>query len=208
MYPSPRFILATSSVYRQAQFASLGVNATIIAPDIDESPLTDEQPGALAERLAAAKAGKVAAETENGIVIAGDQVASLTTGSGTTLILGKPGTHEAATEQLLLSSDRCVTFYSALSIIDAATKGQTTATEITKVHFRSLSKTHIEQYLRDEKPYDCAGSFKSEGKGTLLFERIESRDPNALIGLPVMLLRDMLAGYGIDLLLLATSLTE
>ena len=177
MYPSPRFILATSSVYRQAQFASLGVNATIIAPDIDESPLTDEQPGALAERLAAAKAGKV-------------------------------GTHEAATEQLLLSSDRYVTFYSALSIIDAATKEQTTATEITKVHFRSLSKTHIEQYLRDEKPYNCAGSFKSEGKGTLLFERIESRDPNALIGLPVMLLRDMLAGYGIDLLLLATSLTE
>ena len=197
----PPFILATSSKYRQAQFASLGIDANIIAPEIDENPLAGEQPAELAERLALAKAQKVASSKTDVVVIAGDQVAAVTDDNGIQHILGKPHQFETACQQLHLCSNRTVTFYSALAVISG--EHQWVETDITQVHFRPLSNAQIVAYLRCEQPYDCAGSFKSEGKGVLLFDRIDSRDPNGLIGLPVMLLRDMMSRLDIDLLLLA-----
>lgn len=207
MSPQPSFILASSSKYRQAQFAALGIQAEAVAPDIDESAHPHELPQELAERLACAKSIKVASGCTDSIVIASDQVAVVCV-DDTLHQLSKPGTFENAREQLRLCSGRCVTFYSALTVYDTRTDKSVTDTDITQVWFRELNDAHIEAYLHDEQPYDCAGSFKSEGKGVLLFERINSRDPNALIGLPVMLLRDLLAQLDIDLLTLATSVSQ
>lgn len=204
MSAKPPFILASSSKYRQAQFATLGIKAEAISPDIDESAHPHELPQELAERLACAKAMKVARGRVDSIVIASDQVAVVCV-DDTLHLLSKPGTFDTAREQLRLCSGRCVTFYSALTIHDSRTQQTFTDTDVTQVWFRELSDAHIEAYLHNEQPYDCAGSFKSEGKGVLLFERIDSRDPNALIGLPVMLLRDLLEKLDIDLLSLATA---
>ncbi|QJR79456.1 septum formation protein Maf [Alteromonas pelagimontana] len=197
-------ILASSSRYRQAQLAALGVNAEAIAADIDESPFPEEKPDVLAARLAAAKASKVSALKPEAIVIGSDQVACLNSPDGRH-ILGKPGCHSKAVKQLSLCQGRSVIFYSALSLACKSSGKQVTETDITTVHFTTLSQRQIEDYLRAETPYDCAGSFKSEGKGVLLFDAIESRDPNALIGLPVMLLRDLLIHFEVDLLALATA---
>ncbi|OFC72615.1 Maf family protein [Alteromonas confluentis] len=203
----PKFILASSSKYRQAQFASLGISAEAIAPDIDEAAHDNELPQALAERLASAKAAKIAGQHADSIIIASDQVAVVCVHDKLHQ-LGKPGSFDKARQQLQMCSGRCVTFYSALTVHHAQTKKVITDTDVTQVWFRELSDAQINAYLHNEQPYDCAGSFKSEGKGVLLFERIDSRDPNALIGLPVMLLRDMLAEFNIDLLTLATSMSQ
>lgn len=197
-------ILASGSRYRQQQFADLGLHAQSIAPDIDETPLPDESPTTLCQRLADAKAAKIATTHTDAIVIGSDQVA-LIEGSEPPQVLGKPHTHENAVSQLRQCSGRTVSFYTAVSVHCQSKTIRTTQMEPTRVVFRHLSDNDIERYLLSDKPYDCAGSFKAEGRGALLFERIESRDPNALIGLPVMLLRDMLATHaGIDLLKLAT----
>lgn len=204
MLPPP-FILASSSRYRQSQMAALGINAKCISPNIDEQRKHGETPEALATRLAGEKATKVAFSHPNTLVIGSDQVASLTDDNGETVILGKPHHFEAAMEQLTLCSGKTVTFHTALSLVQQSVNKQYTAIDTTTVYFKTLTTQHITQYLRCETPYDCAGSFKSEGKGVLLFDRIDSRDPQALIGLPVMLLRDMLSEFDIDLLALATS---
>lgn len=197
-------ILASSSKYRQAQLAALGLHCPAIAPDIDEQPFADESAEAVARRLACAKATTVGQRYPQALTLGSDQVAVVMV-DGQARQLGKPGTEARGCEQLTLCSGNIVTFYSALSIYDGATGQAITDTDITRVHFRHLTDAAIAAYIKAEQPLDCAGSFKVEGRGALLFERIESRDPNSLIGLPVMLLRDMLAHHNIDLLALATA---
>ncbi|MEW9798694.1 Maf family protein [Alteromonas sp. CYL-A6] len=197
-------ILASSSRYRQGLLANLGIKVTCIAPDIDETPHPDEDPKALSQRLAFEKAAKIAKQHPDAIVIGSDQVA-LIDGTSPPQVLGKPHTYDNAVSQLTMCSGRTVSFFTALSVICHNENVACTGAETTNVIFRSLSNSDIERYIKAETPYDCAGSFKSEGLGILLFERIDSRDPNALIGLPVMLLRDILASeLEIDLLKLAT----
>lgn len=194
-----QLILASSSSYRQQQLASLGIHTEAIAPCIDESPLKDETPVELASRLASEKARKVAGKHPSALVIGADQVAVVGDKSDEVL-LGKPGNYERAVEQLTLCSGKKVNFYSAVSVCHAASNKQVTRIETTTVTFCELSEHAIEHYILTETPYDCAGSFKSEGRGVLLFDNIQSRDPNALIGLPLMLLRDLLSEFDVSLL--------
>lgn len=200
---STSIILASSSSYRRAQLKALGLTIPGIAPNIDETPLSDEHPESLARRLAEQKAAHIAEQYPQAVVIGSDQVACVETDDGMQL-LGKPHTKDKAFKQLTLCSGKKVLFYTGLSLCK---HNQRTLThcETVEVQFRSLSPSQIDAYLDREQPFDCAGSFKSEGLGVLLFEHIHSRDPNTLIGLPVMLLRDMLADFDIDLLALATA---
>ncbi|MBU3022714.1 nucleoside triphosphate pyrophosphatase [Aestuariibacter sp. A3R04] len=202
---TPPFILASSSRYRQAQMTALGVETCCIAPYIDETPMDGEAPDKLAARLAAEKAKTVAAVHREALVIGSDQVACVSDGQGRTVILGKPHHYDAAAKQLALCSGKRVVFHTALSVVKYNEQKEITGMDNTTVHFLPLTSQDISRYLRSETPYDCAGSFKSEGKGVLLFDRIDSRDPQALIGLPVMLLRDILKEFDVDLLALATS---
>lgn len=192
-------ILASSSSYRQQQLASLGILTDAIAPDIDETPLSDEKPEALALRLASEKAQKIAGKHSSSVVIGADQVAVVNDGTHEH-ILGKPGNFENAVTQLTRCSGKRVDFYSAVSVCHKDSDKQVTRTETTTVTFLTLREEEIHAYLHAEKPFDCAGSFKSEGRGVLLFDNIQSRDPNALIGLPLMLLRDLLNEFDISLL--------
>ena len=198
-----KIVLASSSAYRQAQLAAIGIQAKTIAPDIDETPFPDEAPAQLAKRLAEQKATKVAHQHPDHLTIGSDQVAVVTI-DGVAYKLGKPGTTEKACEQLALCSGKIVTFYTAVAVYKADTQQMASATETVDVHFLPLSDEAISCYVQAEQPLDCAGSFKVEGRGALLFSRVTSRDPNTLIGLPVMLLRDLLAGFEVDLLALAT----
>ena len=197
---SSRIILASSSAYRRAQLANIGFQVPGISPNIDETAIPGEAPDALACRLAAEKARAVAANYPDAVIIGGDQVATVTDKNGHSHILGKPGTLDKAIEQLELCSGNKVRFITALSLVHQAQQREQTRFEDVYVTFSELSDSVIERYLLKEQPYDCAGSFKAEGAGVLLFDRIESRDPNTLIGLPVMLLRDMLADWQINLL--------
>lgn len=199
-----QLILASSSTYRQQQLASLGIRTQAIAPHINETACAGEGPDALAVRLATEKAAKIAEAHPSAMVIGADQVAVVNNGS-TTHVLGKPGTHDNAVKQLQLCSGKAVDFYSALSVCHKDSDKQVTRVEVTTVTFLKLSDTEIQHYLLAETPYDCAGSFKSESRGVLLFERITSRDPNALIGLPIMLLRDLLSEFDVSLLDIACS---
>ncbi|SMN16438.1 FIG146278: Maf/YceF/YhdE family protein [uncultured Candidatus Thioglobus sp.] len=165
-----------------------------VSPEIDESHKSGETPDQLVFRLAQQKAFAVA-KTHSGLVIASDQVATL---KGE--ILGKPHTHENAIKQLEQSSGNSVTFFTSLALLNTNTNKIQTIVEITKVVFRVLSAEQIENYLQKERPYNCAGSFKSEALGITLFERIEGSDPNALIGLPLIQLIKMLENEGIDIL--------
>ena len=197
---SPRIILASSSAYRRAQLANIGFQVPGISPNIDETPVPGEAPDSLACRLATEKARAVAADYPDAVIIGGDQVATVTDKQGQCHILGKPGTLDKAIEQLQLCSGNKVRFITALSLVHQAHQREQTQYEDGYVTFSALSDSVIERYLLKEQPYDCAGSFKAEGAGVLLFDRIDSRDPNTLIGLPVMLLRDMLANWQINLL--------
>ena len=148
-------------------------------------------------RLAEAKARAVAASHRNALVVGSDQVACIDE-----TVLGKPGNRAAAVEQLTRSSGREVVFHTGLCLLNAATGRAQTCCEPFRVHFRSLSPVQIQGYVDRERPFDCAGSFKSEGLGIALFERLEGDDPNALIGLPLIRLVAMLEAEGIDLLAL------
>lgn len=197
-------VLASSSRYRQAQLASLGIQADIHAPDIDETPLHKETALELALRLAAEKARKVAALYPDHLVIGADQVAVIEHEAGNEL-LGKPGTEDNARDQLRRCAGKQVLFYSALSVCHHTTHQQITDHEVTRVHFRQLTDTDIQGYVETEQPLDCAGSFKCEGRGVLLFDAIDSRDPSALVGLPLMLLRELASQFDTDLLAMATA---
>ncbi len=177
----PSLILASTSIYRRALLERLGLPFTVARPETDETPLPDEPPQALAERLALAKAEAVlASAADDTWVIGSDQVAEL---DGRPL--GKPGSHAAAVAQLQSMSGRDVRFLTALCL--AGPDGRRLqALDVTTVRFRNLSNDEIERYIAREQPLDCAGSFKSEGLGIALFEEIDNRDPTALIGLPMI----------------------
>ena len=193
-------ILASSSPFRKELLTKLGLDFSTHAPDIDESRKDGETPEQLVYRLAEEKAAEVA-KTQSGLIIASDQVATL--GSGTQVddkILTKPHTHENAIEQLQQSSGNTVTFVTSLTLLNTNTGNIQTVIENFKVIFRVLSDEQIDNYLKKEQPYNCAGSFKSEALGISLFERLEGNDPNTLIGLPLIQLIKMLEHEGVDIL--------
>jgi septum formation protein len=190
--PAP-LLLASTSVYRRELLTRLGLPFDVARPDTDETPQPGEAPAALAQRLAVAKAAAVAAQHPQAWVIGSDQVAEF---DGRPI--GKPGGRDGALAQLTAMSGREVRFMTGLCVTRHA-QTPLTALDITVVRFRRLSGAEIERYVDAEQPYDCAGSFKSEGLGIALFDAIESSDPTALIGLPLIatarLLRE--AGYSL-----------
>ncbi len=189
-------VLASTSVYRRELLARLGTPFRQQSPQTDETALPGEPPAQLAARLAMAKARAVAATNPDALVIGSDQVADC---GGR--VLGKPGDAERARQQLRASRGSQVIFHTALCLVDTrhTPAREFHAIDTTSVVFRQLGDEEIERYLSREKPFDCAGSFKSEGLGIALFERIESQDPTALIGLPMIALCRLLreAGVGI-----------
>ncbi len=188
-------ILGSTSRYRRELLERLRVPFDVVSPDVDETPLAGEAPQALATRLALAKAKAVAALHPNAVVIGSDQVADL---NGEPL--GKPGTHERAVVQLQHMRGQTVVFQTAVSVVCMDSQFEHTELAQIKVRFRDLSDAEIETYLRAEKPYDCAGSAKSEGLGIALLDAIDNDDPTALIGLPMIRTARLLRAAGIDLL--------
>lgn len=196
MEPTPPLVLASSSPWRKALLERLGLPFECASPDIDESPLPGETGPELVERLARSKATVLANRFPAHLIIGSDQMATLEDGT----ILGKPGGHENACRQLARCSGKTVTFHTGLALHDTRTGRTDSTCEPYHVHFRSLSREEIDQYLRAEQPYQCAGSFRMEGLGIVLFDRLEGRDPNTLIGLPLMALTDMLRVLEISVL--------
>lgn len=192
--PDPRLILASTSPYRRELLERLRLPFEAIAPNCDETPLAGESSAALVERLAESKARSVARDLEDGWVIGSDQVALLDE-----QILGKPGEHARAVEQLRASSGRTVVFRTGLSLIEAPDGPAHTEHVDFEVEFRPLGESEIERYLAAEQPYDCAGSIRSEGYGVTLFERMSGDDPNALVGLPLIRVAALLRGAGFAL---------
>lgn len=190
---SPPIILASTSPFRRELLGRLNLPFETAAPDVDESRLQDEPATDLVRRLAEAKARAVGAR-QAGLIIGSDQVATL--GEA---ILGKPGTHERARQQLHQLSGHAVSFLTGLCLLNTDTGEIQLDMVPFRVYFRVLDETRIERYLQQEQPYNCAGSFKSEGLGITLFERMEGDDPTALVGLPLIRLTDMLGRAGIVL---------
>jgi 7-methyl-GTP pyrophosphatase len=190
----PRLILGSTSPYRRELLQRLGLPFDVQAPDVDESPLPGEEPATLAMRLALAKAKAVAALNQDDVVVIGsDQVADL---AG--LPLGKPGNHDKAVKQLTAMRGQVVLFHTAVAVVRPSTGFSQTLMSATRVQMGHYSDHDIETYLRCEQPYDCAGSAKSEGLGIVLLERIESDDPTALIGLPLIPTTQMIRQAGLD----------
>ncbi len=187
-------ILASSSPYRRELLAKLGLEFNHESPDIDESRLPNEDIEQMVARLAKAKAKAVAKNHAAALIIASDQVAVLRQN-----ILGKPHTHDSAVKQLSELSGQEVYFLTSLALFNSKTQQIQTLVEPFVVKFRQLSDQEIEGYLHKEKPYNCAGSFKSEGLGITLFEKLVGDDPNTLIGLPLIRLTDMLREEGVRL---------
>ncbi|MBD3669492.1 MAG: septum formation inhibitor Maf [Gammaproteobacteria bacterium] len=188
-------VLGSSSPFRRQLLDRLGLDYVCDSPDIDESRLEGETPEALVQRLAEAKARAVAHRHPDALIIGSDQVAVL---EGE--VLGKPGTHEKAVEQLHRASGKEVVFQTGLCLYDARHDNALVERVPYTVVFRNISEDQIENYLRREQPYGCAGSFKSEGLGIALFERMAGEDPNALIGLPLIRLIDLLERAGVSIL--------
>jgi septum formation protein len=193
--PGRHLVLASTSRYRRMLLERLGIPFIAVAPGTDEAPLADEAPAATAFRLAEAKARSVAAAHPGALIIGSDQVADYRGRP-----VGKPGTHERATAQLAELSGQTVVFHTGLALLDAASGHCQTALVDVRSTFRFLSAAEIEAYLRRERPYDCAGSVRSEALGIALFDSIESNDPTALIGLPLIRLTGMLRAAGIAVL--------
>jgi MAF protein len=189
-------ILASSSPYRKALLSKLNINFNAESPDIDERPLAGESPTTLVERLAKAKAAAVASKHSSSLIIGSDQVACV---NGT--ILSKPGSFDNAFTQLKQCSANTVTYFTGLCVLNGKTSTNQIHTERFQLHFRALTDQEISNYLQIEQPYDCAGSIKSEGLAVNLFESYQGRDPNALIGLPLIKLLKMLRTEGINPLL-------
>ncbi|MEJ2653118.1 MAG: Maf family nucleotide pyrophosphatase [Gammaproteobacteria bacterium] len=188
-------ILASTSAYRKELLSRLGLPFRTAAPDVDESPRGDETPEQLVLRLAEAKARAVAAQHPDALIIGSDQVAAV---EGQ--VLGKPGDHERALAQLRLASGKCLQFLTGVCLLNALTgRAQVEIVPFTVV-FRKLSDRKIENYLRRERPYHCAGAFKSEALGITLCERLEGEDPTALIGLPLIRLTYMLEQEGVNVI--------
>lgn len=190
---APRLILASTSIYRRELFGRLRLAFDVAKPDTDESPLPGESPPALAIRLAGAKAAAVAEHHPDAWVIGSDQVAELDGQA-----LGKPGTRHNALAQLSNMAGREVRFHTALALVRQG-HPPLAALDTTRVCFRPLRADEIERYVDAEQPFDCAGSFKSEGLGISLFDAIHSEDPTALIGLPLIATARLLRQAGFAL---------
>ncbi|HEY9029965.1 MAG TPA: Maf family nucleotide pyrophosphatase [Kangiella sp.] len=193
--PKDRIILASSSPYRKELLSRILEGFGTISPDIDETPFPDEEPIELVARLAQQKALAIAVSHPEALVIGSDQVCVLNN-----QIVGKPGTMDKAIEQLKACSGQTVTFYTSLCVTTGQDASQETTVVATKVHFRQLTDKEITAYLEKEQPLNCAGSFKCEGLGIVLFEAIESKDPTALIGLPLIALATRLREFGVKLI--------
>ena len=193
--PDPRpLVLASTSRYRRELLQRLGLDFTVQAPEVDETPGAGEAPRALALRLALAKAQAVAALQPSAVVIGSDQVADL---AGEPL--GKPGTHARATLQLQRMRGQRVVFQTAVAVVCQASGFAQVDLAAVEVQFRALDDAEIERYLRAEQPYDCAGSAKSEGLGISLLDAIHNDDPTALIGLPLIRTCRLLRAAGLVL---------
>lgn len=188
-------VLASSSPFRRELLGRLGMEFLCDAPDINEQAEERERPRDLVMRLARQKAEAVAARHPTALIIGSDQVALRPDGA----VLGKPGNRGTAIAQLHSCSDATVSFLTGLCLLNARTGRYQVACELFRVHFRRLGSDMIERYIEREQPYNCAGSFKSEGLGITLFRSLEGRDPNALIGLPLILLTDFLRTEGVRL---------
>ncbi|MBD2791046.1 Maf family protein [Xenorhabdus szentirmaii] len=186
-------ILSSTSVYRRLLLEKLGLPFSCISPDIDESPQENENPEQLVMRLSCAKATVLQQNYPNHLIIGSDQVCVLNN-----KITGKPHNFENAFTQLKNASGECVTFYTGITLFNSKTGNIDTRCELFRVYFRKLTDTEIINYLNKEKPFNCAGSFKSEGLGITLFEKLEGKDPNTLIGLPLITLTEMLTRQGIN----------
>lgn len=185
-------VLASTSPFRKSLLEKLQLPFLCAAPNIDETPLSGESAEQLVTRLAQQKAEAMASQYPDALIIGSDQVAVL---NGQ--IIGKPLNHLTATNQLQQASGQRLTFYTGLCLYNAATRTTSTIVDPFHVHFRQLQPEQIERYLLAEQPYQCAGSFKSEGLGISLFERLEGDDPNTLVGLPLIRLIQLLADQGI-----------
>jgi len=190
---SRSLVLASTSPFRRELLARLGLAFETASPDVDESPVPGEDPVSLVERLAEAKARAVAPLFPQALIIGSDQVACIDD-----RVLGKPGDRQRAIAQLERASGRTVLFQTGLCLYDAAADRARVACEPFQVRFRRLTRSQIEGYVDREQPFNCAGSFKSEGLGIALFEGLDGADPNSLIGLPLIRLVDLLGQVGID----------
>lgn len=186
-------LLASSSAYRRQLLQKLGLEFSWAAPAIDESPKPDESPIDLVLRLAEQKAKALSNEYPNHLIIGSDQVATIDN-----QIIGKPCIHSVASSQLTAFSSREVTFLTSICLYNSLTRNTQLRVDSYRVRFRQLTASQIENYLQREQPYDCAGSFKSEGLGICLFEKMEGKDPNTLIGLPLIELTQMLMNEDVD----------
>jgi septum formation protein len=188
-------VLASTSRYRCELLSRLHLPFQVVAPNADESPLPGESPSQTALRLSVLKAQVVAGQFPDALIIGSDQVLMLDTNQ-----LGKPGTYERAFEQLKRMQGKAMVFHTALTLLNSKTGRTQTRDVPTVVHIRKLTDAQIAAYLKKEQPYDCAGSARSESLGIALMECMDSPDPTALIGLPLIALTEMLANEGIDVL--------
>lgn len=188
---APPIVLASSSRYRRGLLDRLLDEFETVSPDVDEANQHDLEPEALARYLARKKAETVATNSRDALVIGADQLAVL---EGR--VLGKPGEHRKAVEQLLAASGKAMTFLTAVCILDPVSKTRYEHMDHTVVRFRDFDRRLADAYLRHDEPYDCAGSFKLEGAGCLLFESVKTDDPTALIGLPMIWVADRLLQLG------------
>jgi septum formation protein len=191
---SRSIVLASTSPYRRALLERLRLPFSVAAPAVDESARPGESPRATAARLALAKAERIAAQSPHCVVIGSDQVADLDGRA-----VGKPLGHEAALRQLMAMQGRRVVFHTAVTVICRELQRERSACVDTDVLFRELARERLDAYLKQEQPYDCAGSAKIESLGICLVESVSSNDPTALIGLPLIALTAMLADFGLPL---------
>jgi septum formation protein len=190
-----KLILASTSPFRKTILEKLGVAFEIMSPEVDETVLEKETPQQLVERLSIAKAKAVADKVKDALVIGSDQVSVINNE-----IIGKPHTYENAVKQLKNASGKTVTFYTGLCLYNSSTQQYQSEVVPFDVVFRDLNDQLIENYLKKEEPYNCAGSFKSEALGIILFEKLEGEDPNTLMGLPLIRLVNMLENESFTIL--------
>jgi len=188
-------VLASSSIYRSELLARLNIPFQTDAPDVDETALPNESAKQTSWRLSRIKAQAVAMRHPDALIIGSDQIALLDEQQ-----TGKPLTHENAVLQLRAMRGKTITFYTALTLFNSRTGNIQTEVAVNQVSYRNLTDSQIENYLHKEKPYHCAGSIKSEGLGIALISSIKGDDPNALIGLPLILLVDMLLKQDVEIL--------
>lgn len=188
---APEIFLASSSPYRRGLLDRFLDEYEVVSPDVDESNPDNLDPASLATHLARKKAEAVSANIHRSLIIGADQLAVL---DGR--VLGKPGSHAKAIEQLMAASGKSMRFLTAVCILDPQSHKRFEHTDVTTVHFREFDRRLAETYLRYDEPYDCAGSFKVEGAGFVLLDSVQTDDPTALIGLPMIWVADRLLKLG------------